>query len=73
MGLIQLEHYPFETNQQDQVNIPDISFAADSFFSLLKGERHFQYLLGIKPLPSEIEKAQHIQQVVMFFIQGWLK
>ncbi len=72
-ALSQLEHYLAEINQQDQERVTDITFAADSFFSLLKGELHFQCLLGIKPLPSEIEKAQHIQQVVMFFIQGWLK
>ncbi len=72
-ALSQLEHYLSEINQQDQVNIPDISFAADSFFSLLKGEQHFQCLLGINPLPSAIEKERHINQVVSFFIQGWLK
>jgi TetR/AcrR family transcriptional repressor of mexJK operon len=72
-ALSQLEHYLSEINQQDQVKVTDIAFAADSFFSLLKGELHFQCLLGIKPLPSTIEKEQHIQQVVIFFLQGWLK
>ena len=72
-ALSQLEHYLAEINQQDNINIPDITFAADSFFSLLKGELHFQCLLGIKPLPTVIEKEQHINQIVTFFIQGWLK
>lgn len=72
-ALSQLEHYLSEINQQDQVRITDITFSADSFFSLLKGELHFQCLLGIKPLPSAIEKERHIHQVVTFFIQGWLK
>jgi TetR/AcrR family transcriptional repressor of mexJK operon len=72
-ALSQLEDYLSEINQQDQVRVTDIAFAADSFFSLLKGEQHFQCLLGIKPLPSAIEKQRHINQVVTLFIQGWLK
>ena len=72
-ALSQLEHYLAEINQQDQMRVSDITFAADSFFSLLKGEQHFQCLLGIKPLPSTMEKERHIHQVVTFFIQGWLK
>ena len=72
-ALSQLERYLAEINQQDQMRVTDISFAAGSFFSLLKGELHLQCLLGIKPLPSAIEKELHINQVVTFFIQGWLK
>ncbi len=72
-ALSQLEHYLAEINQQDHVTITDITFAADSFFSLLKGEQHFQCLLGIKSLPSAVEKERHIHQVVAFFLQGWLK
>ena len=71
--LSQLERYLTEINQQDQVTITGITFAADSFFSLLKGELHFQCLLGIKPLPSAIEKERHINKVVAFFLHGWLK
>ncbi|HHA18096.1 MAG TPA: TetR/AcrR family transcriptional regulator, partial [Methylophaga sp.] len=55
-ALSQLERYLAEINQQDQMRVTDISFAAGSFFSLLKGELHLQCLLGIKPLPSAIEK-----------------
>jgi len=50
----------------------DATFAANSFFSLLKGEYHFQCLLGVKPLPSAAEKEKHVNQTVAFFIQGWL-
>ena len=71
--LSQLERYLTEINLQQQVSIVDISFAADSFFSALKGELHFQCLLGIKSPPSAIEKEQHINQIVAFFIRGWLK
>jgi len=72
-ALSQLEQYLTEINQQQQVTITDVSFAADSFFSVLKGELHFQCLLGIKPLPTAIEKENHINQIVSFFLQGWLK
>jgi len=68
-----LERYLTEINQQQQVSITDVSFAADSFFSVLKGELHFQCLLGIKPLPTAIEKEKHINQIVTFFLHGWLK
>jgi len=71
--LSQLEHYLTEINLQQQVTITDVHFAADSFFSVLKGELHFQCLLGIKPLPTAIEKENHINQIVRFFLQEWLK
>jgi TetR/AcrR family transcriptional repressor of mexJK operon len=71
--LSQLEKYLTKIDQQNDVKITNINFAAEAFFSLLKGELHFQCLLEISPLPSETEKKKHINQVVTFFMQGWLK
>ncbi len=73
IALSQLENYLAEINQQGKSIITDVAFAADSFFSLLKGARHFQCLMGVKPLPSALEKEQQINKVVTFFTQGWLK
>lgn len=64
--LSMLENYLTEINEQ-QKTISDVEFSADAFLSLLKGELHFQCLLGIKPPPSAIEKKQHINKVVTFF------
>ncbi|NOR81788.1 MAG: TetR family transcriptional regulator, partial [Methyloprofundus sp.] len=71
-ALSQLEQYLNKINQCDQVNMTDLTFAADSFFSLLKGDLHFQCLLGIKAPPSVEEKRVLINQVVTFYIQGFL-
>lgn len=68
----QLEDYLATINKQAHVNIADVTFATDVFFSLLKGELHLQCLLGVKPLPSALEKEQHINKVITFFTQRWL-
>ena len=71
--LRQLEDYLVYINQSENIHIVAPAFAADSFLSLLKGQLHFQCLLGIKPLPlSETEKQNHIKQVVNFYSQGFL-
>jgi len=67
-----LERYLEKINRHEQVSIPDTVFAADAFFSLLKGDLHFQCLLGIKSVPSEAEKMEHINKVVGFYMQGFL-
>ena len=70
--LNQLEHYLIHINKLDHINIASPAFAADAFLSLLKGELHFQCLLGIKAPPSVAEKKAHINQIVSFHIQGFL-
>ncbi len=45
-------------------------FAADAFFSLLKGDRHFQCLLGLKPPPTTVEKQQLVEKTVAFYLRG---
>ncbi len=71
-ALALLEHYLEKINQHERVNIPDTAVAADAFFSMLKGDLHFQCLLGIKAAPSEAEKTEHINKVVKFYMQGFL-
>lgn len=68
--LNQLQDYLHGLNAKGPINIADPAFAADMFFSLLKGDRHFQCLLGIKPLPTPEEKNQLIAQVLPFYIRG---
>jgi len=69
----QLEAYLLKINQIDSGYMIDIPVAAEAFCSLLRGELHFQCLLGCRPLPSLSEKETHINQVVLSFIRGWLK
>ncbi len=68
----QLITYLDSLNQRDEVNILDVSFAADAFTSLLKGELHFQCLLGIRAIPTSEEKKAHVEQVVKLFMQGFV-
>lgn len=68
--LTQLENYLQQLNANGQFHIDEPGFAADAFFSLLKGDLHFQCLLGTQPLPSESEKQALINQAVSFYIRG---
>lgn len=65
-----LEAYLKQLNQQSPFAAIEPAFAADAFFSLLKGDWHFQCLLGIKPLPTEVEKQQLVEKAVAFYLQG---
>jgi len=71
-GLQILQSYLETVNQLGIFNIKDTKFAADVFFSLLKGERHFQCLLGVQAVPSAEEKQQMITSVVKYYVQGFL-
>jgi TetR/AcrR family transcriptional repressor of mexJK operon len=68
--LPQLQNYLQQLNDSGRFQIADTVFAAEAFFSLLKGDRHFQCLLGIKPLPSAAEKQQLINQAISFYMSG---
>ena len=70
--LPQLENYLQQLNSSGCFHITNPEFAADAFFSLLKGDRHFQCLLGTKPLPSAEEKQTLINQAVEFYLRGIL-
>jgi len=72
VGLQLLQNYLETVNQVGIFNIKDTKFAADVFFSLLKGERHFQCLLGVQAFPSAEEKQKMIAEVVKFYVQGFL-
>jgi len=72
VGLQLLQNYLETVNQLGIFNIKDTKFAADVFFSLLKGERHFQCLLGVQAVPSAEEKQQMVAEVVKFYVQGFL-
>ncbi len=72
IGLQILQRYLETVNQLGIFNIKDTKFAADVFFSLLKGERHFQCLLGVQAVPSAEEKQQMITSVVKYYVQGFL-
>lgn len=68
--LMQLENYLQQLNANGRFYGDNLGFSADAFFSLLKGDRHFQCLLGTQPLPSEAEKQVLINQAVSFYLRG---
>ncbi len=68
--LNQLENYLRYLQNSGCFNIPDTHFAADAFFSLLKGDLHFRCLLGIQALPTEVEKTRIIESVTRFYLRG---
>jgi TetR/AcrR family transcriptional repressor of mexJK operon len=70
--LTRLEHYLGQINNNGRINIANPTAAADAFFSLLKGDRHFQCLLGIKPPPSAVEKQELVNHTISFYLRGVL-
>jgi TetR/AcrR family transcriptional repressor of mexJK operon len=70
--LTQLEDYFRRLNAGGNFNISDPVFAADAFFSMLKGDLHLRCLLSKTLRPSTDEKKQLIEKVISFYMRGVL-
>lgn len=72
MLLTQLENYLQQLNASGQFQIADTEFAADAFFSLLKGDLHNQCLLTTRSLPDQQERQELVKRAMSFFKRGVL-
>jgi TetR/AcrR family transcriptional repressor of mexJK operon len=70
--LAQLEDYFRRLNAEGRCNIDDPVFAADVFFSMLKGDLHLRCLLTKTVRPSAEEKNRLIEQVIAFYMRGMI-
>ena len=70
--LTQLEDYFRQLNAEGSFNIADPVFAADAFFSMLKGDLHLRCLLSKTIRPSADEKKRLVSQVITFYMRGML-
>ncbi|MFI3155011.1 MAG: TetR/AcrR family transcriptional regulator [Methylococcaceae bacterium] len=70
--LTQLEDYFRQLNAEGSFNIADPVFAADAFFSMLKGDLHLRCLLSKTIRPSADEKKRLVSQVIAFYMRGML-
>jgi TetR/AcrR family transcriptional repressor of mexJK operon len=70
--LMQLEDYFRLLNAGGNFNITDPVFAADAFFSMLKGDLHLRCLLEKNLRPSTDEKKHQVSRVVAFYLRGML-
>jgi TetR/AcrR family transcriptional repressor of mexJK operon len=70
LALTQLETYLQQLQNSGCFHIPDTHFAADAFFSLLKGDLHFRCLLGLQAAPTDSEKVQLIESATAFYLRG---
>jgi TetR/AcrR family transcriptional regulator, mexJK operon transcriptional repressor len=68
--LARLENYLQQLCANGLIEKVNFTQAADVFFSLLKGDLHFQCLLGTKPPPDSREKQQLVNHAVHFYLQG---
>lgn len=68
--LTQLEAYLGQLQNSGCFSIPDTHFAADAFFSLLKGDLHFRCLLGIQAAPTDSEKNALCESATRLFLRG---
>jgi TetR/AcrR family transcriptional repressor of mexJK operon len=70
--LTQLEDYFRQLNTEGSFNIADPVFAADAFFSMLKGDLHLRCLLTNTLRPSADEKKHLVSQVIQFYMRGMI-
>jgi len=68
--LTQLEDYFRQLNAEGRFKISDPVFAADAFFSMLKGDLHLRCLLSKNLRPSADEKKHLVSQVINFYMKG---
>jgi TetR/AcrR family transcriptional repressor of mexJK operon len=72
-ALTQLEDYLRRLNAGGRFNITDPAYAADAFFSMLKGDLHLRCLLTKTLRPSAEEKKRLVTQVISFYMRGILR
>lgn len=70
IALTQLERYLEQLQASGCFHIPDSRFAADAFFSLLKGDLHFRCLSGLQAAPTEQEKNALCESATAFYLRG---
>ncbi len=71
-ALTQLEDYFRRLNESGRYTIADPVFAADAFFSMLRGDLHVRCLLTKTLRPSVDEKKCLVSRVIAFYMQGML-
>ena len=71
-ALTQLEDYFRHLNATGSYNIANPVFAADAFFSMLKGDLHMRCLLTKTLRPSADDKKRLVSQVITFYMRGML-
>lgn len=71
-ALTQLEDYFRRLNASGSFNIADPVFAADAFFSMLRGDLHVRCLLTKTLRPSDDDKKRLVSRVIAFYLRGML-
>ncbi len=66
-----LSAYLVLQNEKGRLQIADPEMAARHFFSMLKGDRHMQCLLGICSVVPPEERVRIIDSVVTLFVDGY--
>ena len=69
-ALTQLENYFQRLNETGCFNIDDPVFAADAFFSMLRGDLHVRCLLTKTLRPSANDKKHLVSRVIGFYMRG---
>ena len=62
--------YLAHAKARGQLDVEDPAFAAEYFLSNLKGALHSDLVLGLRPEPSEAERARFVDNVVRLFLKG---
>jgi TetR/AcrR family transcriptional repressor of mexJK operon len=70
-ALEEMQHFLEHAQLRGELAFPDARHAAEHFFALLKGVRHFRVLVGLATLPSEAERSAHVEEVVELFLRGY--
>ena len=70
-ALQEMESFLRAANADGSVDVPAPARAAEQFFSLLKGVRHMQVLVGLAPPPSAAERDAHVAEIVAMFLRAY--
>lgn len=67
-GMVQLLEKACEDNE---LQLTDLVGAARHFFSLLKGDHNFRLLIGYEQSRTDVERIQHVEEVVDLFLRAY--
>jgi len=70
-ALQEMESFLRAANTEGSLDVPAPARAAEQFFSLLKGVRHMQVLVGLGPPPSAAERDAHVAEIVAMFLRAY--
>jgi TetR/AcrR family transcriptional regulator, mexJK operon transcriptional repressor len=71
LSYTRLAAYLTDQAERGVLSLPDVGLATEHFYSLARGNRHLQVLLGHMPPPSDAERDVRAQAAVKVFLAAY--